>query len=198
MPETRRDISWVVKIRLHRTGCWLTWSEGHRAQDEALLAGEQVDRLDAVAEVRYERVTRQRDLFTAPELHAQATADARARAAGQPAPAPVGLHTLLEQEAARLPATDADTISLDLTVETLLSEERPLTQAHGLTAARLLLARHARELATDLIRQAGHHGQASYDYETGPGMHHAARRLLGYAASLDCRTPPAEEEASWT
>ncbi|MFF1678780.1 hypothetical protein ACFVYG_22405 [Streptomyces sp. NPDC058256] len=97
----------------------------------------------------------------------------------------VDLSALLAHVAAQLPAPDADATTVDVVAETLLSEDRPADAQQAAAAARYLLACHARELAEALCAEAGRHGVPTYDYETGPGMHIAAKQLAEYADRLD-------------
>lgn len=69
--------------------------------------------------------------------------------------------------------------------ETLLDEDRPTDEQQATAAARCLLAHHSRELAATLRSKAGHHDTNTYDYETGPGMHAAAKILDEHADRLD-------------
>lgn len=64
--DTRRDVSWSVMFRLARTGVWVEWSSGHRDSSEAVRMAEPLVSMDSVAEIRFDRVTHQRDMF---DLH---------------------------------------------------------------------------------------------------------------------------------
>jgi hypothetical protein len=66
--QTRRDVSWAVLFRLACTGVWVEWSNGHRDPSEAIRSGEHLVPMDAVADVRFDRVTRQRDMFSLHDL----------------------------------------------------------------------------------------------------------------------------------
>lgn len=68
--QTRRDVSWAVLFRLARTGVWVEWSNGHRDPSEAIRSGEGLVPMDAVADIRFDRITRTRDMF---DLHGLAT-----------------------------------------------------------------------------------------------------------------------------
>jgi hypothetical protein len=64
--QTRRDVSWSVMFRLARTSVWVEWSSGHRDSSEAVRAAECLVPMDSVADIRFDRVIRQRDMF---DLH---------------------------------------------------------------------------------------------------------------------------------
>lgn len=64
--QTSRDVSWSVMFRLGGTGIWAEWSNGHRSPGEAVGYAEYLVSNPAVAEVRFDRITRQRDMF---DLH---------------------------------------------------------------------------------------------------------------------------------
>lgn len=58
MTDIRRDASLNVVIRIERTGNWLDWSTGHRSVPEALAAAEVIASHPAIAEIRFDRITR--------------------------------------------------------------------------------------------------------------------------------------------
>lgn len=64
--QTSRDVSWSVMFRLGGTGIWAEWSNGHRASDEAIRSAEGLVSNPGVADIRFDRITRQRDMF---DLH---------------------------------------------------------------------------------------------------------------------------------
>lgn len=64
--QTSRDVSWSVMFRLGGTGIWAEWSSGHRSPDEAVDYAEELKANPGVAEVRFDRITRTRDMF---DLH---------------------------------------------------------------------------------------------------------------------------------
>ncbi|WP_405678015.1 hypothetical protein OG292_27110 [Streptomyces sp. NBC_01511] len=68
MTETRRDVSWTVVFRLDGTNVWTEWSTGHRAHEDAVRNAEVLARVPAVAEIRFDRVTVQRDRHTLHDL----------------------------------------------------------------------------------------------------------------------------------
>lgn len=61
--QTSRDVSWSVMFRLARTSAWLEWSSGHRSPGEAIRSGEALVSIPSVADIRFERVTRTREMF---------------------------------------------------------------------------------------------------------------------------------------
>lgn len=64
--QTRRDVSWSVMFRLASTSVWVEWSSGHRDSSEAVREAEVLAPMESVAEIRFDRVTHQRDRF---DLH---------------------------------------------------------------------------------------------------------------------------------
>lgn len=66
--QTRRDVSWAVLFRLAHTGVWSEWSNGHRTQEEAIGYADPLRALDAVAQIRIDRITHQRDMFSIDDL----------------------------------------------------------------------------------------------------------------------------------
>lgn len=64
--QSRRDVSWSVMFRLARTGVWVEWSSGHRDTSEAVRSAEVLAAMESVAEIRFDRVTHQTDMF---DLH---------------------------------------------------------------------------------------------------------------------------------
>lgn len=71
MPETRRDVSLSVVVRLDRTGNWIEWSGGHRSTPEVLAVAEPLAELPAVAEVRFDRITRTTERLSLHDLAAE-------------------------------------------------------------------------------------------------------------------------------
>lgn len=75
LPEPRqasRDVSWAVMFRLARNNVWVEWSNGHRDPAEAVQSAEALVSMESVAEIRFDRVTRLREMF---DLHALAQLD---------------------------------------------------------------------------------------------------------------------------
>jgi hypothetical protein len=70
--QTRRDVSWAVLFRLARTNVWVEWSSGHRSSAEAIRDAEVLVPVTSVAEIRFDRITHQRDRF---DLHGIAQLD---------------------------------------------------------------------------------------------------------------------------
>lgn len=68
--QTRRDVSWAVMFRLARTNVWVEWSNGHRSPAEAVREAEVLVPMEAVAEIRFDRITRTRDMFSLHDLPA--------------------------------------------------------------------------------------------------------------------------------
>jgi hypothetical protein len=64
--QTHRDVSWSVMFRLARTGVWVEWSNGHRDTSEAIRSAEVLVPMESVAEIRFDRIVHQRDMF---DLH---------------------------------------------------------------------------------------------------------------------------------
>lgn len=65
LPEPRqasRDVSWSVMFRLARTGVWVEWSNGHRDPAEAIQSAEVLAPMPSVAQIRFDRVTRAREM----------------------------------------------------------------------------------------------------------------------------------------
>lgn len=88
MTETRRDITWTPVFRVEDTDNWFEWSTGHRGVSAAIRAAEVLAKLPVVEEIRFERVTVQRDRFSLAELAAadeeQPPADRAAWVDGDP------------------------------------------------------------------------------------------------------------------
>lgn len=61
--QTRRDVSWAVMFRLARTNVWSEWSSGHHDTSEAIRSAEVLVPMESVAEIRFDRVIHQRDMF---------------------------------------------------------------------------------------------------------------------------------------
>lgn len=68
--QTRRDVSWAVLFRLARTSVWVEWSNGHRAPAEAVQSAEALVLIGSVADIRFERVTHSREMFSLHDLPA--------------------------------------------------------------------------------------------------------------------------------
>ncbi|WNI19216.1 hypothetical protein [Actinacidiphila sp. ITFR-21] len=69
--QSSRDVSWSVMFRLGGTGVWAEWSNGHRSPGEAVDWAEPLKANPAVADIRFDRITRTRDMF---DLHGIAQA----------------------------------------------------------------------------------------------------------------------------
>jgi hypothetical protein len=61
------DVSWSVIFRLEGRGNWVEWTKGHRTTSEAVRSAEALV-IPAVADIRFKRVTVQRDVYTLHEL----------------------------------------------------------------------------------------------------------------------------------
>lgn len=85
-PASRRDVSWTVIFRLEGTGIWTEWGKGHRTSSEAVREAEVLAHIPDVAEVRFERVTLQRDRFTLHDLAALNPQQNQPAAAPRPCP----------------------------------------------------------------------------------------------------------------
>lgn len=70
--QTSRDVSWAVMFRLAHTMAWVEWSNGHRDPSEAIRSAEVLVSMESVAEIRFDRITRTRDMF---DLHGLTQAD---------------------------------------------------------------------------------------------------------------------------
>lgn len=66
--EIRRDVSWSVVIRIARTGNWVEWSTGHRSVPEVLAVAETIVSLPAIAEIRFDRITKTQERFSLADL----------------------------------------------------------------------------------------------------------------------------------
>lgn len=73
MTHTRRDVSLNVVIRIDRTGNWLDWSTGHRSIPEALAVAETLVSHPAIAEIRFDRITKTIERMSLADLDEQPT-----------------------------------------------------------------------------------------------------------------------------
>jgi hypothetical protein len=71
MSDIRRDVSWTVVIRLERTGVWLDWSTGHRSVPEILAVAETIISHPAIAEIRFDRITKTQERMSLHDLEVE-------------------------------------------------------------------------------------------------------------------------------
>jgi hypothetical protein len=68
MTEISRDVTWTVMFRLGDTSDWTEWGTGFRAPEEAVRKAEVLCRIPVVAEIRFDRITVQRDRYSLHDL----------------------------------------------------------------------------------------------------------------------------------
>lgn len=88
MVEIRRDVSLSVVIRIGGTGNWLEWSTGHRAVPEVLAVAEVIVSHPAIAEIRFDRVTRTTERLSLHDLAVEAESPPERPVTAVPAPNP--------------------------------------------------------------------------------------------------------------
>ncbi|MFF9175938.1 hypothetical protein [Streptomyces sp. NPDC014793] len=88
--KTDRDVSWSVVFRLNDNDDWHDWTRNHRDVSDAVKSAEALVKTPPVVQIRFDRITVQRERFSLAELSA----------ADDPAAAPAG----------PAPATDPDTL----------------------------------------------------------------------------------------
>jgi len=74
MADVRRDVSISVVVRIDRTGNWVDWSTGHRSVPGVLAVAESIVSLPAIAEIRFDRITRTTERLSLHDLASEETA----------------------------------------------------------------------------------------------------------------------------
>jgi hypothetical protein len=68
--QTDRDVSWSVVFRLDDNDDWHDWTRNHRDVADAVKSAETLVKTPPVVEIRFDRITVQRERFSLAELSA--------------------------------------------------------------------------------------------------------------------------------